>query len=144
MSFQPTVTNGLASKKTFAKICEEANVRHIVLPPFSPTTQSLPGLERGLDLRRLQNFAFDLPVGGVSQFFPTQEGGFILYVRAILPFDEAKAKTEMPVYVAKVQTARQNDAFNAWFRKQAEGGRLNIPQRETPAFGAPRPTGRGR
>src|SRR5207247_1771285 len=100
----------------------------------SATTPSLPGLEKGLDLRRLQSFAFDLPVGGVSQFFPTQEGGFVLYVRAILPFDEAKAKIEMPTYAAKVQAARQNDAFNGWFRKQAEGGRLNIPQKETPTL----------
>ena len=48
----------------------------------------------------------------------------------------------MPVYAAKVQAARQNDAFNGWFRKQAEGGRLNIPQKETPTLGA-RPPGKG-
>jgi hypothetical protein len=137
--FQSTVTNALATKKPFAKICEEAAVHHVALPPFSATTPSLPGLEKGLDLRRLQSFTFDLPVGGVSQFFPTREGGFFLYVRAVLPLDEVKSRTEMPTYTAKIQAARQNDAFNAWFRKQAEGGRLSIPQKESPALGAPRP-----
>jgi parvulin-like peptidyl-prolyl isomerase len=143
MVFQPAATNALAAKKSFAKICEEAGARHVVLPPFSATTPSLPALEKGLELRRLQSFAFDLPVGGVSQFFPTQEGGFILYVRAVLPLDEAKAKIELPGYIAKVQASRQNDAFNRWFSKQAEG-RVVIPQKETPSFAAPRPAGKGR
>ena len=46
----------------------------------------------------------------------------IVYVKARLPLDETKLKTDLPAFTAMLRQYRQNDAFNEWFRKNAEEG----------------------
>lgn len=133
-AFHIALTNGLAAKKSFTEIATAEKVKVIDLPPFSTTTRSLTNLDARVSLRMLQNLASGIEVGQASPYLPAQpqaEGGFIFYHKANLPIDEAKLKTELPEFVNQVRMYRQNEAFQQWFRKQAEAAKLAGPKRET-------------
>ena len=142
-SFAASVTNGLAAKKSFAEICQQAKVTPITLPPFSPATTSVTNsadgkpLDQRINFYLVKHFAFSLKPGEASPFYPLsgQEGGILLYVRAQVPLDEAKMKSELPDYMGKLRMYRQNEDFNQWFSKQAELAKLTIPRKETPGMG---------
>jgi hypothetical protein len=44
-------------------------------------------------------------------------------------------KDKLPEFVGRLRFYRQNEAFNQWFRKEAERAKLVVPQREN--VGAP-------
>ncbi len=139
-AFQNTLTNGLAQKKSFTELCAAAKVKTVPLPTFSPSTRELPGLDERISLRTLQGIAFDLAPGEASHYLSAgTNGGFILYARARLPLDDAKVKTELPDYINRLRQYRLSEAFNQWFRKQAETAQLVVPQKE-PAVAPPAPS----
>ena len=138
-AFQTNLTNGLAMKKTFADICAQEKVKVIDLPLFSPSTRALTNVDERISLRLLQGLVGDLDVGKASSFVPAQpptEGGYILYVKDRPPLDEAKVKEALPEFMGQLRIYRQNEAFQQWFRKQAEQAKLAGPKRET-TIGAP-------
>jgi hypothetical protein len=159
-AFYQTLTNGLAQGKTFSALCAEAKFKPLEVPPFSLSTRSLPDIEEQVSLNLLQQLAFSSPPGTVGYFQPgtsadlifnvhgvrpvrpnafgaprtASDGGVILYVRAMLPIDETKMQTELAAFTNAVRQGRQNDAFQAWFRKEADRG-----LRDTPVFKAQQP-----
>jgi hypothetical protein len=121
MNFANSLTNGLPAGKSFAGVAADAKAKTETLPPFSLSTQSLPGdIENRLDIRALKQAAFSTPVGKVSPFVRTREGGLVLYVQSQIPLDEAQVKKELPAFVTMVRQARQSDAFNQWFNAQIQ------------------------
>ncbi len=140
MDFYQTMTNGLAQGKTLPGLCVSAKLQLVDLPPFSISTRDLPEAEDHLPLNQFKQLAFTTPPGKVSNFQATSEGGLILYVKAKLPLDEAKMSASLPAFVNAVRQSRQNEAFNDWFRKEAEKGLrdtpLARPQPPPPTMGA--------
>jgi hypothetical protein len=120
-SFANSLTNGLPAGKSFAAVAAEAKAKTETLPPFSLSTRSLPAeLEERLSLGALKQAAFTTPVGKVSSFVPTREGGFVLHVQSQLPLEESQVKKELPEFLTYVRQARQSDAFNQWFNQQIQ------------------------
>jgi len=115
-----SLTNGLAQGKPFSNLCAEANFKMTQLPPFSLSTRTLPDAEDNISLNQLKQLAFSTPVGQVSNFQPTLDGGVIIYVKAKLPLDQTKMSAELPSFVDYVRQTRQNEAFQDWFRKQMQ------------------------
>ena len=139
LALYSTLTNGLAQGKTFSNICAEASSPAVELPRFSLSTRSLTNVEDRIPLNQLKQLAFSTAPGKVSSFQPTSSGGMILYVKAKLPPDPAKMNTDLPGFVDNVRQTRQNEAFQAWFRKQAERGLRDTPlgwPKPTPALGS--------
>ena len=136
-AFSLAVTNGLAQKKTFAALCNEAQLKPVSLPPISVSTRETDVLlPEGLSLRTIVSVAPDLSTGQASPFRYTAEGGFVLYVRARPPLDEAKLKTEFPLFLASLRQSRVNDAVNGWFN--IHGPRYQPGRQDQPrAGGAP-------
>ena len=132
--FFQTATNNLAQGKTFTNICVEANVRPAELPPFSISTRALPEVENLISLNQLKQIAFSTTPGKLSAFQPTPEGGLVLYIKSKLPLDEAKAQAEMATFVATLRRSRQQEAFEDWFRKEADKALRDTPvaQPKTP------------
>lgn len=118
------LTNGLAQNKMFATICAEAKVEPIKLPPFALSTRSLPELEVRVDLALLKDLAATLAPGKTSDFVPTRDGGVILHLLSRQPVDEGKVKMELPAFMDGLREERRREAFNEWFRKEAELVRL--------------------
>ena len=139
LAFQTTVTNGLAQKKSFADIAAAEKVKVIDLPPIATSSRNLTNLDQRINLRMLQSLVTDLEIGKVTAFIPSQpqsEGGCVAYVKGRPTVDEAKLKSELSNYVAQLRLYRQNDAFQAWFRKQVEQAKVSGPKRET-TIGSP-------
>jgi hypothetical protein len=137
--FYQTATNGLARGQAFTNVCAEAHVPPTGLPPFSISTRSLPEVEDRVSLNQLKQIAFSTTPGKVSTFQPTLEGGVIVYVEHKLPLDESKAQTELPTFVNTLRRTRQQEAFEDWFRKEAEKALRDTPvaqQRNPPTMGS--------
>lgn len=126
--FAENATNGLAKGKSFAAIAADAKVRPVQLPAFSESTESVPQVEDHADLNTFKHVAFDTPVGKASQFIPMQGGGFLVYVREQLPIDQTKMKADLPEFSKTVRQERQNEAFQAWFAREANAALNNIPE----------------
>jgi hypothetical protein len=131
-NFYATVTNTL-QKTSFADAAREQNVTLITPPSFSPSTSSLTNLDSRLNLRTLQQFAFVLKPGEVSQILPSAEGAMLVHLRERKPADEAQMRTDLPEFTRRIRVYRQNEAFNQWLRKQIEQARVQPPQKETPS-----------
>lgn len=128
--FRSSLTNALAQGKTFAAAVTEAGQKPVVLPPLSLSTRSLDSdIEQQVGLNQIKQLAFGTAPGKISEFQPTMAGGIILFVRAKLPLDESKMRADLPNFVTYVRQSRQQEAFNDWFRKEAEKG-----LRDTPVF----------
>jgi len=140
-AFYQTLTNGLAQGKTVAAICAEAKLQLVEVPPFSLSTRELPQVEDHLPLNQYKQIAFTAPLGKVSPFQMTTEGGVIVYVNSKLPLDEANMNASLPAFANSVRQSRQNEAFNDWFRREAEKGLRDTPlaRPETPPALSPSP-----
>jgi hypothetical protein len=123
-AFEAGVTNGLAAKKSFEEICAAANVKPVDLPAFSPSTRSLTNLDQRISFQQLSSLTAELPAGQATGFVPQPEGGYVAFVKARPPLDLAKMKAELPEFMATMRQYRQNEAFQNWFRRQAELARL--------------------
>ena len=78
-------------------------------------------------LGQLKQAAFSTKPGQVSSYHPTAEGGFILYVKDKLPIDPQKEQADMPTFLTALRRSRQQEAFDDWFRKEAERGLRDTP-----------------
>jgi len=138
-TFSMTLSNTLAQGKTFAAAATEAGLKSVSLPPISRALRQAPELPESVSLPQLKNVAFRLQAGEASSFLPTMDGGFILYLRSKLPFNETKMKDDLVEYASTMRAQRQNEAFGLWFRKQAEHADLPINRAKQGAQGAARP-----
>src|SRR5206468_1668859 len=89
--------------------------------------RELTGIEDRINLNQLKQLAFSTPVVKASAFQPTSDGGLVLFVKAKLPIDVAKMNADLPSFVDSVRQARQNEAFQEWFRVQAQRGLRDTP-----------------
>jgi hypothetical protein len=143
MDFYQTLTNGLAQGKTPESVCGAAKLRLVDLPPFSLSTRMLPEVEQHLPLNQFKHIAFSTPPGKVSEFQMTPDGGVIVQVKSKLPLDEARITANLPSFMKAVRQSRQNEAFNDWFRREAEKGLRDTPlarQQPPPTMSPAAPT----
>jgi len=131
--FSATLTNGLSQGKPFASICLNAKLKPVSVPPFSLSTRELPSVEEHVTLNQYKQICFTTPLGKTSPFQPTSDGGLIVYVKEKLALDEAKMNSTMPAFANYVRQNRQSEAFNEWFRKEAEKGLRDTPLARPPA-----------
>jgi hypothetical protein len=125
--FSQTVTNELAQGKTFAAISSATRMTPVEVPHFSLSTETLPELEDRAEASTFKEVAFGTPVGKASNFIPTHDGGFVVYVRQRLPLDEAKMKAQLPQFANVVRQRRQSEAFELWFSREASEALRNLP-----------------
>ena len=97
------------------------------LTPFSLSSQEVAELNDRAELSQLKQAAFTTPPGRLSNFFPTADGGFVLFVQSLLPVDEAKKTTELPQFISQVRRGRENEAFNLWLQTEANRELRNTP-----------------
>ena len=129
-NFVTTLTNNLAQKKMFDDVAKLANAKTVSIPEFTASTSSLTNIDERINFRTLHGMAGDLKEGEASRFIPTGDGGFVIYMRDRIPVTDEKIKQELPEFLSRLRLYRQSEAFNQWFRKEAEQARLTIPQPE--------------
>ena len=132
-NFYALVSAQLAAGKTFDQAAATTGYLPQALPPFSLGTQDLPEFGGQNELNALKQTAFSTPVGHVSNFVPSRNGGFVLYVKSMLPVDEAKKATDLPEFIAQLRRERISEAFNVWLQGEANREFRNIPSLQAPA-----------
>lgn len=120
-NFHAKASAQLAAGNSFPKSSVAAGHAPLELAPFSLSSAEIPGFNGRTEVGQLKQAAFTTPAGRLSNFIPTDEGGFLLFVQALQPVDETKKVSELPQFLSQIRRARQNEAFNAWL--QAEAGR---------------------
>ena len=125
--FAQTATNGLAQGKAFSALATEVKAKAVLLPPFSLSTRKVEEVEDHLSLQQFMQVAFATPVGEVSQFIPTMAGGMVLYVKNKLPLDDKKVTAELPEFIGLLRQARQREAFEQWFNREAPQALADTP-----------------
>lgn len=118
----------MATGKTFAQAALAAGLAPVALTPFSLNSKEISEAEGHADIKQIQNAAYLTKVGHVSQFEPSEDGGFVLYVHSLLPVDEAAKKTEFPAFLAQMRRSRESEAFNLWVNAEASRQLANIPE----------------
>ena len=136
--FARALTNGLAAGKKFSSLCVEAGVKPVVLPALSLSTRSVPVIEDHVSLNNFKSAAFTTTLGQASGFVATPDGGFVVFVRERLPIEMAKLTADLPAFINSVRQARQNEAFNEWFRREADRS-----LRDTPIYRPQQPSAPG-
>ena len=132
--FESALGAGLSQGKTFDTMCAAQFVRPKTLSPFSLTTTSIPEVPEKAEFQQLQEIAGKMNPGQCSPFIPTEEGGFLMYVKAKLPVDEAALQRDLPAFLATMRDHFQIAAFNAWFNKEYQMHFVPPPS-ERPAAG---------
>ncbi len=121
------VTNGLAQGQSFDAVAAQHQVTPVSLAPFSRKASDLPALPNRADVSRVVHTAFGVSPGKVSEFVPTGTGGFIVYVKRIVPVSEEKVQVELPEFTRNLRQSRQYEAFSEWFRRQVELAHVILP-----------------
>ena len=134
-NFYYTAAVQIATGKTFAQAAIAASQSPLVLTPFSLSSTEVPEAGDRAELRLLKQAAFTTQPGHLSNFFPTADGGFVLFVQSLLPVDEAKKNSELPQFISQVRRGRENEAFNLWLQTEANHELLNTPLRNEMAGG---------
>jgi hypothetical protein len=122
-----TLTNSVAQGKSLDQAFTAAGLKPVPLPPFSLSTRTLPEVEEHLPLNQLKQMAFTTQPGKVSDFQPTRDGGLILAVKGKLPLEDAKIQADLPGFMRMERQRRQDEAFNLWFRQEAQKGLRDTP-----------------
>jgi peptidyl-prolyl cis-trans isomerase D len=136
-NFAAQATNAIAKGQTFEEVAQRLKLKSESLPPISQATESLTNLAERVNIRQLKSVLFGLEPGKVSGYIPNPpEGGYVVYVRAKLPFDDDRVRKELPKFLAELRYQKQNEIFGQWFRKQVE--KANLPLNQPKQRNAPR------
>jgi hypothetical protein len=125
--FVNAATNALAKGKAFTSVCAEAKVKPVLLAPFSQSTRSLPEIEAHMSLQQFKQIAFGINVGEVSPAVPIMEGSLVAYLQSELPLDEKRVTAELPAFLQMFRQARQQEAFDEWFSREAQAALMTTP-----------------
>jgi hypothetical protein len=119
-NFDAAVRNGQAKGMSFGEICAAQKVKPETLTPFSHETKSIPEISDEAEFEDVKGLAYQLPVGQIARFYQTQTGGFVVYLKARAPVDEAIVKRDLPGFLASQREMRQTAAFGIWLNREKQ------------------------
>ena len=128
-AFHAAATNAVAQDKTFADAAAAASVA-VSDFSFSASSPSIAGLDSRVNPAQVKGLASRLPVGGMSDFIPTFDGGFVLTVRERQAAADEMVKAGKDSYLGELRQQRQREAFSAWFASEYQkSGASEIAER---------------
>ncbi len=126
-NFVQTLQNGLEGGRNFSSVCTAAGLHAEALPPFSLSTADLPELGDRATMNQLKSATFATTIGHASDFVPTDDGGFIVYVKSELPIDKTAMKANLPEFTAQLRQQRETAAFYNWLERTGSQDLRNTP-----------------
>ncbi|HAM72806.1 MAG TPA: hypothetical protein DCM86_14285 [Verrucomicrobiales bacterium] len=116
-AFYMSLTNQMPAGKSFAEVAAASRLKVETLPPFSPSTDSLPELAGRIDINTLKNLSSRMTNGAISRFTYTADGGAVMHLRDRRPVSEAVRKEKYTTFLQQERLSRMNDVLNHWFEK---------------------------
>jgi hypothetical protein len=96
-------------------------------------------VETHVNLQQFKQAAFSVHPGQMSQLQGSFDGAYAVFVQEKLPLDESKLAANLPAFERSVRQTRRAEAFNDWFRQEAEKAFREVPYFQKPQ--APVPPG---
>jgi hypothetical protein len=118
--FTAAAQAGLVQGQSFDAVCADENATPETLPVFTLNTPSIPAITNKTEFTHLQETAYNLMTGQPSKFTPTEDGGYVVYVKQRLAVDEAKMREELPAYLTKMREQRQIASYEEWFSREMQ------------------------
>ena len=116
---------------------EKVNLKAEKIPPFflADETNAKPDLDKKepADLPVIKQAAGDLNPGEVSEFFPTNDGGFIAIVEKREPPDEARVRENKTAFEERVLGNKRRIVFFEWLRNRQNEAGVMMPKEERAA-----------
>lgn len=125
MAFANSVTNGLAHGKSFMEMAAAQKYAVTDLPPFSLTSESVPGLSAGLNISQIKDTVFNLKPGTASRFVSTFDGGWVAFLKSIDPVDDALVTAGLNSFQAEVRQRRKQEILNSWLQHEFQASGLS-------------------
>lgn len=129
-NFVVALTNQLAEGRLFSDLATKAGATWIALPQFSLATRTLPQWDRRVRLEQVKVVVTGMKTNSTSGPVLSEDGAFVLYLKAREPVSESELKEALPNYLAELRAERRFDGFNDWFRRQIELTRITMPESE--------------
>jgi hypothetical protein len=139
-AFHASVTNALASGKSFPESASGQGFAVVDLPAFTLSSTTVPGLPPYADLASLKNAAFALQAGQAGSFAFSRDGGFVLYLKERKQPSADAVKSGMPGYLKERRGRGARGPFVQWFTSEWEKSGLRLalePRRDTNAMSMP-------
>ena len=111
-----------AAGKSFAQVAVAESQSPVILSPFSLSSAAVPEAGDRAEIGALKQAAFSTTPGRISQFSPTADGGFVMFVQKLSPPDaalKAAAMSSTGGFLSQVRRGRENEAFNIWVNNEA-------------------------
>lgn len=124
---QQGLKSAVAQGNAFDDAASGSGVQVVDLLPFAKQDVFVQGVPDQSSLSSVKDVIFALKRGEVSEFSPTQNGGFIAYLeRRFAPTDD-EVKQALPEYLKTLRTSSQSEAFRAWMDKERELAAISLP-----------------
>ena len=106
--------------------CKELGQTPIKIPNFSLATRTLEDFQdRRATVSWLQNLAFAMNPGTLSDVSDTSDGAGVLYLQDYADVDEAKMNEELPAFLEELKQSRRGETFSAWIQQEKASVRMN-------------------
>ena len=128
---------------------EKANVKEDVIPPFTLNDVFDPAATNAMkdkpkDFTAIANAAAQTQPGEVSDFFPWEDGGLIVYVEKREPPDPAKYQQERAAFDDRILKNKRQIVFTEWLHDREREAGLFAAESETQGAQPPRGAAPGR
>ncbi len=124
-SFHEKLTSSMEGGKSFEEACKELGQSPIEIPNFSLATRTLENFQdRRVTVSWLQDLAFAMKPGEVSDVSDTSDGAGILYLKEYVDVDASTMNEELPEFIEELRQTRRNETFSEWLQQQLASVRM--------------------
>jgi len=117
--FHESLKAAMAEGKTFEAACTELGQTIVEVPNVSLASRTLDGLtDRRITVSWLQDLAFSLEPGDVSEVSNTTEGAGILFLKDFVEADETKMNEELADFTKQLRQTRRSEAISEWLQQE--------------------------
>ena len=124
-TFHENLKAAMDGGKSFEDACKELGQTPIEIPNFSLATRTLEDFQdRRVTVSWLQDLAFAMAPGAMSDISDTSDGAGILFLQDYVDVDEAKMNEDLPDFIEELRQSRRNETFSAWIQQQMASVRM--------------------
>lgn len=117
--FQESLQAAMAEGKTFSEACSELGQTVVEIPNVSLASTTLEGLTDGrITVGWVQDMAFSMEPGEVSEVSNTTEGAGILYLKDFVEADETKMSEELEEFTDQLRRTRRSESIGEWIKQE--------------------------
>ena len=119
-SVYQAIKASMDSGKGFEEACAELGQTAVQVPDFSLASRSLDGFsDTRITVSWLQDLAFALEAGELSEVSNTSSGAGILFVKGFKEADPAKMEEELEAHTQQLKQSGRSQTLSAWAGEEA-------------------------